>query len=271
MTKRRLRRIFRPDGRTLIVACDHGMISGPARGIERMGDTLRQVIAGGVDAVMASYGTATRFEELLADVGLVLRIDGAGTVLGAMDGPGAQFYTVEDALRLGADALCVTAFPGSRHEEATLEVLARVIRQAHAWGLPVMAEMVPGGFDSGPEFRTLKSVSVAARVAAELGADWVKTSYVPGFEQVVATCYVPVVVLGGPGHDEPRVTLEMVRAAMDAGAAGATVGRNIWQAANPTGMAAALRAIIHEDATVEDALNLCPTTFQPCCSGPSAR
>ena len=112
MTRRRLRRIFRPDGRTLIVACDHGMISGPDRGIERLGDTLQRVIAGGVDAVMASYGTASRFEDLLADVGLVLRIDGAGTVLGPMDGPGAQFYTVEDALRLGADALCVTAFPG---------------------------------------------------------------------------------------------------------------------------------------------------------------
>ena len=83
-----------------------------------------------------------------------------------------------------------------------------------------MAEMVPGGFDSGPEFRTLHSVSVAARVAAELGADWVKTSYAPGFEQVVATCYVPVVVLGGPGQADPRATLEMVRAGMDAGAVG---------------------------------------------------
>jgi DhnA family fructose-bisphosphate aldolase class Ia len=230
------------------------MISGPDRGIERLGDTLQRVIAGGVDAVMASYGTASRFEDLLAGVGLVLRIDGAGTVLGPMDGPGAQFYTVEDALRLGADALCVSAFPGSRHEEATLEVLSRVIRQAHERGLPVMAEMVPGGFDSGPEFRTLRSVSVAARVAAELGADWVKTSYAPGFEQVVATCYVPVVVLGGPGQDDPRATLEMVRASMDAGASGATVGRNIWQAEDPQGMAAALRAIIHDDATVEDAL-----------------
>jgi DhnA family fructose-bisphosphate aldolase class Ia len=114
--------------------------------------------------------------------------------------------------------------------------------------------MVPGGFDSGPEFRTLHSVSVAARVAAELGADWVKTSYAPGFERVIETCYVPVVVLGGPGQDDPRATLEMVRAGMDAGASGATVGRNIWKAEDPQGMAAALRAIIHEDATVEDAL-----------------
>lgn len=254
MTKRRLRQIFRPDNRTLIVACDHGMISGPDRGIERLGETLAQVITGGADAVMASYGTATRFEELLADVGLVLRIDGAGTVLGPRNGPGAQFYTVEDALRLGADALCVTAFPGSPHEEATLEVLARVIRQAHAWGLPVMAEMVPGGFDSGPEFRTLESVSVAARVAAELGADWVKTSYAPGFHRVIETCYVPVVVLGGPVREGPVGTLEMVRAAMDAGAAGATIGRNIWKAPDPTRMAAAVAALIHDDATVDEAL-----------------
>ena len=86
MTKRRLRPIFRPDGRTLIVACDHGIISGPDCGIERLGDSLQCVIARAVDAVMASYGTACRFEELLADVGLVLRIDGAGTVL-VMDGP----------------------------------------------------------------------------------------------------------------------------------------------------------------------------------------
>jgi DhnA family fructose-bisphosphate aldolase class Ia len=97
---------------------------------------------------------------------------------------------------------------------------------------------------------------VAARVGAELGADWVKTSYAPGFEQVVATCYVPVVVLGGPGNANPRATLEMVRAALDAGAAGATVGRNIWQADDPRRMAAALRAIIHEDASVEHAMEI---------------
>jgi len=256
MITRRLNRIFRPNGRALIVACDHGMISGPDRGIQNMEHTLNQVIAGGVDAVMASYGTATRFAKKLAGVGLVLRMDGAGTVLGAMDGPGAQFYTVEDALRLGADALCVTAFPGTRHEEATLETLARVIRQAHAWGLPVMAEMMPGGFEAGPEMRTLTSISVAARVAAELGADWVKIPYVDGFEFVIQSCYVPVVVLGGPHRDHPRLTLEMVKAGMQAGGVGATIGRNIWKAERPERMAAALAAIIHRDAGVDEALEI---------------
>jgi DhnA family fructose-bisphosphate aldolase class Ia len=254
MVIRRLNRIFRPDGRALIVACDHGMISGPDKGIGNMDDTLTQVIAGGVDAVMVSYGTARRFAKKLARVGLVLRIDGAGTVLGTMDGTGAQFYTVEDALRLGADALCVTAFPGSPVEEPTLEVLARVIREAHAWGMPVMAEMVPGGFDSGPEFRTLESIGVSARVAAELGADWVKIPYVEKFEQVVASCYVPVVVLGGPQQDNPRDTLKMVKAGMLAGGLGATVGRNIWKSNNPAKMAAAIAAIIHKNATVDAAM-----------------
>jgi DhnA family fructose-bisphosphate aldolase class Ia len=119
-----------------------------------------------------------------------------------------------------------------------------------------MAEMVPGGFDSGPEHKTLRSVSISARVAAELGADWVKIAYVPGFEQVIETCYVPVVALGGPPKDDPAATLEMVRTAMDAGASGATVGRNIWKAENPAGMAAALRAVIHDGASVEQALPL---------------
>ena len=245
MVTRRLNHIFRSDGRTLIVACDHGMISGPDAGIEDMARTLAQVIAGGADAVMASYGTATRFAGLLAPVGLVLRIDGAATVLGPRDGPGAQFYTVEDALRLGADALCVTAFPGTPVEEATLTVLARVIREAHAWGIPVMAEMVPGGFDSPPSARTQHSVGVAARVAAELGADWVKIPYVAGFDQVVAGCYVPVVVLGGPRRATTDDTLTMLQAALDAGAAGATIGRNIWKAPDPTAMTRSLATMIH--------------------------
>ena len=246
MVTRRLNRIFRPDGRTLIVACDHGMIAGPDTGIEDIGATLAQVIAGGADAVMASYGTATRFAGQLARAGLVLRIDGAASVLGPAGGPGAQFNTVEDALRLGADALCVTAFPGTPVEEATLTVLAHVIREAHTWGIPVMAEMVPGGFDSPPSARTQHSVGVAARVAAELGADWVKIPYVAGFEQVVAGCYVPIVVLGGPQRDVADDTLTMLQAALQAGAVGATIGRNIWKAPDPMAMTRAIVTMIHD-------------------------
>jgi class I fructose-bisphosphate aldolase len=196
MKSRRLSRIFRPDGRVLIAAFDHGLIDGPIKGIERPGETLTRIVAGGADAVLTSFGVAASFVEELAGVGLILRLDGGGTKLGKM-GPGAQFHSVEAAVRLGADAVVVSAFPGAAHEMDTLHTLATVIDEAHAWGLPVMAEMQPGGFDSGPEYCTAENVALSARVAAELGADWVKIPYAPEFKRVIDACYVPVVMLGG--------------------------------------------------------------------------
>lgn len=252
-TTRRLNRIFRPDGRSLIVAFDHGMIDGPAKGMEQPGPTLQKIVAGGADAILTTFGMATRFAAEIARLGLILRLDGGGTKLGKMDGPGAQFYTVADALRLGADAVAVSAFPGSAKEEATLETLARVISEAHTWGLPVMAEMVPGGFDSGPEYRTAESIAIAARVAAELGADWVKIPYAAGFEQVTQNCYVPAVVLGGAKKGSERVMLETVSAALQAGAMGVAIGRNIFQADDPAAMTAAVAALLHQNASVDEA------------------
>lgn len=245
MTTRRMKRIFRDDGRALIVAMDHGLIDGPCAGLEQPATTIARITAGGADAVLTSYGVATRFAAELAGLGLILRVDGGATSLGGSSGQGALFFGVEEALRIGADAVAVSAFPGSPLEVASLERLAQVIAAAHKWGLPVMAEMVPGGFDSPPAARTVHSVGVAARVAAELGADWVKIPYVDGFEQVVAGCYAPVVVLGGPHQDAPEATLTMLEAALRAGAVGATIGRNIWKAADPTAMTQALVARIH--------------------------
>ena len=193
---RRLNRIFRSNGRALIVAFDHGMIDGPCKGMEQPAVTLQKIVAGGADAILTTYGMANRFAKEIASLGLIMRIDGGGTKLGVM-GPGSQFFTVEDALRLGADAVAVSAFPGSVKEEETLRTLAKIAGEAHAWGLPVMGEIVPGGFDSGPEFRTPESIAISARVGAELGADWLKIPYVEGFEQVTAGCFQPVVMLGG--------------------------------------------------------------------------
>lgn len=253
MTSRRLHHIFRPDGRALIVAFDHGLIDGPIPGLERPGETLAQIVAGGADAVLTSFGVAARFTRELAPVGLILRLDGGGTKLGKM-GPGAQFHTVEAALRLGADAVVVSAFPGAAHEEATLRTLAAVIDEAHAWGLPVMAEMQPGGFDAGPEFTTTENVALSARVAAELGADWVKAPYAPDFGRVVAACYAPVVMLGGAKKNSERTMLENIKQAVEAGGAGVAIGRNIFQADDPGRMTAAVAAIVHGGASVDEAL-----------------
>ena len=255
-TTRRLNHIFQADGRALIVAFDHGMIDGPAKGMEQPGRTLEKIVQGGADAILTTYGMATRFAKEIAPLGLILRLDGGGTRLGAMDGPGAQFYSIDDALRLGADAVAVSAFPGSPKEEATLETLARVVGDAHAWGLPVMGEMVPGGFDSGPEFRSAQSIAIAARVAAELGADWVKIPYANGFEQVTSGCYVPAVILGGAKKGSERVMLETIKAALNAGSVGVAIGRNIFQAKDPAAMTAAVAAILHQGASVDEAMEL---------------
>jgi len=253
MTTRRLNHIFRPDGRALIVAFDHGLFSGPAPGMEQPQSTLEQIVAGGADAILTSYGVATRFAASIANLGLILRLDGGGTLLNNT-GPGTQLYTVEDALRLGADAVAISAFPGAANEESSLEMLAQTIAQAHFWGMPVMGEMVPGGFDSGPEFRTAESVALSARVAAELGADWVKIPYTQGFEYVTSTCYVPAVILGGAKKGSERAMLEDIEQALQAGAKGVAIGRNIFQAPSPRAMTAAIAALVHDGVSVDEAM-----------------
>jgi DhnA family fructose-bisphosphate aldolase class Ia len=255
MKIRRLGHIFRPDGRALIVATEHSAILGPIKGLERPGETIAKLVAGGVDAIMTSFGIAGHYARELAPVGLILRADGAPTKLGP-DVAAPVWFSVEEALRLGADALCVSAFPGHHTEVETLDNLAVVTRQAKAWGLAVQGEMVPGGMGSGPEERTAENVALAARVGIELGADWVKVPYAEGFEQVTGSCFKPVVILGGSRRSSENEILTEVRAAMDAGAAGATIGRNIFGADDPEAMAAALSAIIHQDATVEQALTI---------------
>jgi class I fructose-bisphosphate aldolase/fructose-bisphosphate aldolase/2-amino-3,7-dideoxy-D-threo-hept-6-ulosonate synthase len=250
-----LNRIFRPDGRAFIVAFDHGMLDGPARGMEQPAETLQKIVAGGADAILTTYGMASRFAQEIASLGLILRLDGGGTKLGEM-GPGSQFYTVEDALRIGADAVAISAFPGAPNEESSLRTLAEVAGEAHAWGLPLMGEMVPGGFDSPDHLRTAESIAIASRVGAELGADWVKIPYADGFEQVTAGCFVPAVILGGAKKGSEREMLVKIRAALDVGAQGVAIGRNIFQADDPTAMTAAVAALIHEDASIDAAMNI---------------
>jgi DhnA family fructose-bisphosphate aldolase class Ia len=253
MKARRLGHIFRPDGRALIVATEHAAIFGPGKGLERPGDTIEKVVAGGADAIMTSFGIANHFAHALSPVGLILRADGAPTRLGP-DTAAPVWFHIEEALRLGADALCVSAFPGHHTELATLDNLASVAREAQRWGLAVQAEMVPGGMGGGPEIRTVENVALAARVGIELGADWVKVPYVEAFGQVTRTCFKPVVIMGGSKRTSKAEILSEVKAAMDQGASGATIGRNIFEADDPEAMTAALSAIIHQGASVQAAL-----------------
>lgn len=250
---RRLQHLFQPDGRVFIVAMDHGTNAGAPPGLENPGETIARIAAGGADAVIVNYGVARQFSRVLAGLGLILRLDLAPTILG--QGHSSRLiYGVEEALRLDADAVIVNAGPGAGVEETTLPQLAAIARQADAWGLPLIGEISPGGFDSDPCIRTLANIQLGARIASELGVDIIKTIYHPGFQAVTETSFVPVVVLGGAKTSDERAFLTAIREALEAGAAGVAIGRNVWGHPRPEKMAAALAAMIHRNTSVEDAL-----------------
>lgn len=255
---RRLNHIFRSDGRAVIVALDHGLIDGPCPGFETPGETISAVVRGGADAILTSYGIARRFTEELSEVGLIVRSDGASTNLGSpSQGSTSIFFGVEDALRVGADAMVVTALPGSDKEDTTLHNLATTIAEAHRWDMPVLAEMVPGGFDGPPELKSAPGIAHAARLAAELGADFVKAPYCDGYAEVCESTFAPVVILGGAKGSESEM-LATIRTAVDDGAAGVAMGRNVFQSQDPTAMTAAIAALVHEGAGVEQAAGMLP-------------
>ena len=254
MTTRRLNRIFAPDGRAVIIALDHGLIDGPCEGFEDPAATIAAVVAGGADAILTSFGIAERFAAELSGVGLIVRSDGAETNLGtASTGSLTRFFGPEDAVRLGADALVITALPGSDKEASTLENLAHTAAEAHRWGLPVLGEMVPGGFNGGAELRGSAAIALAARLGAELGADFIKAPYCDDYGTVTSSTFVPVVILGGAKGDE-RLMLANIHDAIAAGAKGVAIGRNVFQCENPTAMTRAIVAVVHDNATVDDAL-----------------
>lgn len=253
---RRMNRIFASDGKALIVAMDHALMDGPCHGLENPGKTIEKIVAGGANAVLTSYGVARRFDKELAGIGVILRTDGGATSLTIGSFPSRLFFSIEEALRLGVDAVAVNAYPGGEKEADTLQNLAQIASEAHAWGLPVLGEMVPGGFNSTSESRTTEAVSISARIGSEVGADIIKTSFTPNFEAVTSTSYVPVVILGGAKRGKERDMLTDIKSAIDAGASGVAIGRNIWQADNPRATTAAIAAIIHQNATVEEAMKI---------------
>jgi len=249
--------IFRQDGKALIFAMDHAGAFGIMEGLERPGEVIRKVRAGGADAILTTYGVCTRFAEDIGGMGVILRVDGGSTLLAGERGPMQLVYDVYDALRIGADAVGTMGMPGSRFETATLPYLAELVGQCAEWNVPVMAEMLPAGFENPGAWWTPENIGHACRIGAELGVDFIKTAYtgdVESFRRVVEQVYVPIVVLGGTKSPHPRALLEGVYGAMQAGASGVAVGRNICQYSEPDKMTAAIAAIIHEGAMVDGAL-----------------
>lgn len=256
---RRMNQIFRENGKTLIVAMDHAALFGMMGGLESPGEVIRQVRSGGADAILTTYGVSKQFVEEIGDMGLVLRVDGGLSALAKERGPLHMVYQVQDALRLGADAVGAMGMPGSQFESQMLPYLSELIGRCAEWNMPVMAEMLPGGFENPAEFWTPENIGHACRIGAELGVDFIKTAYsgdVESFRSIVEQVYVPIVVLGGSKSGEPRELLENVHGAMQAGASGVACGRNIYQYEEPEKMVRAVATIIHDGAAVDDALDM---------------
>ena len=252
---RRLNRIFKADNRTVVVPMDHGVSIGPVKGIENMQDTVTRLLKGGADAFVLHKGIAKRVN--VETAALIVHLSAISNLTPNCQCK-TQVCTVQEAVRLGADAVSVHVNVGALDECIMIATLGRVADECDQYGMPLLAMMYPRG-PKIPNEHNADAVAHAARIGAELGADIIKTNYTgepETFKRVLEGCPAPVIIAGGPKTETTQETLQMVHESIKAGAAGLSIGRNVFQHKNPTLMVKALVAIVHEGATVEHALQL---------------
>jgi predicted phospho-2-dehydro-3-deoxyheptonate aldolase len=253
--KRRLKRIFQSDNKTVIVPMDHGVTIGPVKGLENMQNIIDKLLIGGVDAVLINRGIAKTVDT--KNTGLIIHLSGITTRCPDPNNK-VQISSVADAVRLGADAVSVHVNVGAKQEDYMLSTLGKVACECDNFGMPLLAMMYP----RGPNIKDPHAVDVvahAARLGAELGADIIKTNFTgdaQSFKTVVDSCPVPVVIAGGPIAETNKDVLQMVKDSITAGGAGLSIGRNVFQHQDPTKIVKALSTIVHNNASVADALNV---------------
>lgn len=261
----RFRRIF-PRGRSIVVAIDHGSYWGYIKGLEDTSRVVRRISETEADAIVATPFTLRRVCEDLGGLATVARIDSSVTVYDDMERD-MPVTTVEYAACMGVDAVMAMCYIGGKGSSRQQRKVGLLATECDRFGLPLIVEALPAKlidyhFNRGPHKRnlsdiiTLNDLAVATRVSSELGADAVKTYYLGTVEEyrgVVENACVPILVLGGPKTKSFEEFLRLVRNAMDAGAKGIVVGRNVWQRENVKPVVKALSAIVHEDKNVEEA------------------
>jgi predicted phospho-2-dehydro-3-deoxyheptonate aldolase len=251
----RMERVMnRESGNMVLIPMDHGVTIGPVDGLIDMADTVDEVVKGGADSVLMHKGMVEHGHRGGGeDVGLVVHMS-ASTEQGQ---PNRKVLCarVDEAIRLGADAVSIHVNMGAEDEPEMLKKFGKVSRECQKWGLPLIAMMYARGPDIEDSYDA-DVIAHAARAGAELGADIIKCAYSgdeQSFRKVVEGCPVPIVIAGGEKTDTTRSVLEMVRGAMGAGARGVSIGRNVFQAENPDKMVQAISAIVHEDLSVDEA------------------
>jgi putative autoinducer-2 (AI-2) aldolase len=246
--KNRLARIFRPaSGRTTMLAIDHGYFQGPTTGLERV-DLNVVPIAPFADALMLTRGILRSTIPAAHQGGIVMRASGGPSILKDLSDERIA-VDMEDAARMNVHAVAVQVFVGGAHETPSIENMTRLVDAGYRYGIPVL-----GVTAVGKELvRDARYLGLATRICAELGAQFVKTYYcAERFEQVTAGCPVPVVMAGGKKLPEEEA-LEMAYRAVQEGAAGVDMGRNIFQSNAPAAMLQAVSKVVHEDMQPSDA------------------
>ncbi|MDF1811364.1 MAG: hypothetical protein P1V20_04100 [Verrucomicrobiales bacterium] len=252
-------RFFGSDGKTVILPIDHGTAI-PVPGMEDPLGLIEET-SPHVDGFVVNMGVALAAHDLLEDKGLCLRTDCYKPVYGDNDDEGAyRIFDAEHAELIGANAVMNMLYTHHRNEVEIFREAAELIGDSLDADIPVILETLPFGIGR-PDDYTPENIGFAVRAAAELGADVVKTAFptngtVDDFKKIVDACFVPVIVLGGAASGDDSALLTMVKKAVDAGASGIAVGRNVWQHKNPKAIARALSAIVHGGDSVESSLKL---------------
>jgi len=255
----RMERIInRNSGRTIIVPLDHGVSVGPIEGLINMKEAVNAVANGGANAVIMHKGLIKASHRRYGkDVGLIVHLS-ASTLLSPYPNTKTIVCSVEEAIKLGADAVSIHINIGDEMERMMLKDMGDIARVATDWGMPLIAMVYPRGRQVEDEY-DVKVVKHAARVGGELGADLVKVSYtgnIETFREVVEGCPSPVVIAGGPKMNSDHDVLTMVHGSIQAGGQGVSIGRNIFQNKNVEAIVRAISKIVHENATVEEALSV---------------
>lgn len=249
----RLNRILK-DGKMLCIPMDHGISNGPIRGIEDIHSMIEQCVPAGLTSILVNKGIVKSMPRV-PQAGIIVHLSGS-TSLGPSPNKKVLMGSVEEAIRLGADAVSLHINIGAKEEPEMLQKLGIVADKCDEWGVPLVAMMYPRG-ENIKNPHDPEVVAHTARIGAESGADIVKTVYTgdtDSFKKVVKGCPVPIVIAGGPRSSTDREVLEMCYGAMAAGAKGVTFGRNIFQHKRPPAMVKALYKVIIEGKSVKEGI-----------------
>ena len=246
----RLSRIIKPStGRTVMLAVDHGYFMGPTHKLEQPRKAI-EPLTPYADAIMLTRGVLRNCVDPGTDVPIVLRVSGGSSIVSESLSNEAITTSVRDAVRLNVAAMALSVFVGSPHEYQTLTNLGRLVNMGEEYGIPVLAVTAVG---KELERRDSRYLALSCRIAAEIGAHFVKTYYCEDFEKVVNGCPVPLVVAGGPKLETELDAFQLAHDAVREGAVGVDMGRNIWQSEYPVAMIKAIREIVHKNTTVREA------------------